>query len=55
MKMSADIANHFPGETYGVFILDFGIVFPALAISAVKLLQNTSVGYILGFLRPQPS
>lgn len=48
MKMSADIANHLPGETYGVFILDLGIVFPALAITAVKLLQNRSVGYVLG-------
>jgi len=48
MQMSADIANHFPGENYAVFILDFGIVFPALAITAVKLLQNRSVGYVLG-------
>lgn len=45
---TADVANHFPGETYGVFILDFGIVFPALAITALKLLQNRSFGYVLG-------
>ena len=46
-RMLPDIARHIPGETYGVFILDLCIVFPALAITAVKLLQARPFGYVL--------
>jgi len=46
-RMSQDIARHIPGETYGVFILDLGIVFPALGQIAYMLLKKKPLGYIL--------
>jgi hypothetical protein len=47
LRMSPDIARHIPGDVYGVFVLDLAVVFPALAITAVKLIQARPFGYIL--------
>lgn len=45
--INADIARRIPGETYGVFVLDLCVVFPALVIIAVQLWQNRPYGNIL--------
>lgn len=47
LRISPDIARHVPQDTYGVFILDLAIVFPAIAITATKLIQNMPIGNIL--------
>lgn len=47
IRVSADIARHIPQDTYGVFVLDLGIVFPAIAITATRLLRNMKFGMIL--------
>lgn len=47
IKISPDIAKHIPADTYGVYILDLGIVFPALGIIIVKLLKNRPFNAIL--------
>jgi hypothetical protein len=47
LRISPDIARHIPQDTYGVFILDLAIVFPAIAITAIKLIQNKPIGNIL--------
>lgn len=47
LRMSMDIARHIPGETYGVFILDLGVVFPAFAVIAIMLLRKMYFGYTL--------
>lgn len=45
--MYMDIAMHVPGETYGVFVLDLSLVFPALVIIAFQLWRNRPYGNIL--------
>ena len=45
--VSLDIARHIPGDTYGVFVLDLCVVFPALTIIAAMLWQNKPNGNIL--------
>jgi hypothetical protein len=47
IRISPDIARHIPQDTYGVFILDLGIVFPAIAITATKLIRSKPFGNIL--------
>jgi hypothetical protein len=47
IRMGADVAKRLPGETYGVFVLDLGIVFPALVIITVMLLRNRALGILL--------
>lgn len=47
MRISADIARHIPQDTYGVFVLDLGIVFPFMGITATKLIKNKPFGNIL--------
>ncbi len=42
-----DIVKHIPRDAYAVFVLDLGIVFPALAMTAVMLLRNKPFGNIL--------
>lgn len=46
-RMGVDVSRHAPGETYGVFILDLCVVFPALVIIAVMLFKNSPFGGIL--------
>jgi hypothetical protein len=46
IRISQDIAKHMPQDTYGVFILDLGIVFPAVAVSATRLIRRKSFGII---------
>jgi len=45
--MLSDIATRFPGETYGVYILDLCIVFPALAVSMARFYKNSAYGTLL--------
>ena len=45
--MLSDMATRFPGETYGVFILDLCIVFPALAVSMARFYKNSAYGTLL--------
>lgn len=47
LRITPDIARHIPGETYGVFILDLCIVFPALGQITVMLFKNKPFGNIL--------
>lgn len=47
LRIIPDIARYIPGDTYGVFIPDLGIVFPAISITAVKLILNKPFGNIL--------
>ncbi len=47
LRISPDIVSHIPPDTYGVFVLDLGIVFPAIAITATKLIRNRPYGNIL--------
>jgi len=42
-----DIEKHIPSDTYAVFVLDLGVVFPALGIIAAQLWQNKPFGNIL--------
>jgi hypothetical protein len=46
MRISPDIARHIPQDTYGVFVLDLGIVFPAIAIAATMLIRRKPYGNI---------
>ncbi|GAA0178591.1 hypothetical protein SH2C18_16180 [Clostridium sediminicola] len=46
IRIEPDIARHIPQDTYGVFILDLGIVFPAVAISATMLILRKPYGNI---------
>ncbi|MGI6084113.1 MAG: hypothetical protein ACOYIF_01550 [Acetivibrionales bacterium] len=46
-RITPDISRHIPQDTYGVFILDLEIVFPAISIIATKLIWNKSFGNIL--------
>ncbi len=47
MMISSNIAGHIPADTYGVFILDLGIVFPALGIIIVCLWLKNPFGLVL--------
>jgi hypothetical protein len=47
LKIIPDISNHIPQSTYGVFILDLGIVFPAIAITATLVIRSKPFGNIL--------
>ncbi len=42
-----NIARHIPADTYAAYVLDLGIVFPAIAIIATKLIRNKPYGNIL--------
>jgi hypothetical protein len=46
IRISPDIARHIPQDTYGVFVLDLGIVFPAIAIAATMLIRRKPYGNI---------
>ncbi|MFZ5353016.1 MAG: hypothetical protein ACOZCL_09870 [Bacillota bacterium] len=48
IRISPDIAAHIPAPTYGVYILDLSMVFPATTIIAIMLLQKKQLGSILG-------
>ena len=45
--ITPDINANVPGNTYGVYVLDLGIVFPALAIILVNLFRKKPYGSIL--------
>ena len=47
MMITSNIAGHIPADTYGVFILDIGIVFPALGIIIVSLWRKNPFAVIL--------
>ena len=47
LRITPDIARHIPQDTYGVFILDLGIVFPAITIAAMRLIRKMPFGNIL--------
>lgn len=47
IRIKPDIVRHIPQDTYGVFVLDLGIVFPAIAITATKLIRSKPYGTIL--------
>lgn len=42
-----DIARHIPNDTYGVFILDLGIIFPAIMITVSELIRGEPFANIL--------
>jgi len=46
-RMTPDIISRVPGDVYGVFILDLSVVFPALAIIALKVIKGNNKGYLL--------
>jgi hypothetical protein len=46
IRISPDIARHIPQDTYGVFVLDLCIVFPAVAIAATLLIRRKPYGNI---------
>ncbi len=47
MRMLPDISRHIPQATYGVYILDLGIVFPSIIITATLLIRSKPFGNIL--------
>ena len=47
LRLIPNILANQPGETYGVFVMDLGVVFPALGITAVLLFRNKAWGKIL--------
>ena len=47
LRISPDISRNIPQDTYGVFILDLGIVFPAITITATKFIRSKPFGNIL--------
>lgn len=47
IRIIPDIARHIPQDIYGVFVLDLGIVFPAIAITATMLIRSKPFGNIL--------
>lgn len=47
LLITPDISRHIPQDTYGVFILDLGIVFPAIFIIATKLIRSRPFANIL--------
>lgn len=46
-RITPDIANHIPGPTYAVFILDLCVVFPALGQIAYMTFRKKPFGFIL--------
>lgn len=47
LRILPAIANHTPEGAYAVFILDLCIVFPAIALTAVQLIQRKPFGAVL--------
>ena len=47
LRMIPNILANKPSETYGVFVMDLGIVFPAIAIITVLLFRKKAFGKIL--------
>ncbi|MEQ8236197.1 MAG: hypothetical protein ABRQ23_05435 [Syntrophomonadaceae bacterium] len=47
VKISGPIAQHIPPDTYGVFVLDLGVIFPAFAIIAYLLMRRRPWGDVL--------
>lgn len=47
IRLISDISMRFPGDTYAVFVLDLGIVFPAFAITAIGLFRKNPYAVIL--------
>lgn len=47
IRMTPDIARHIPFDTYGVYILDLAIIFPALTLIATRLLLGKPFAGIL--------
>lgn len=47
LKMQDDLFSRTPGEVYGVFVFDLGIVFPAFAFVIWQLVRNTKLGILL--------
>lgn len=46
LRILPDLARNIASETYAVFVLDLGIVFPAIAIIATKLIRKKPYGNI---------
>lgn len=46
MMLLPTIASHKPADTYGVFVLDLAVVFPALGIVTVMLLRKKAYGNV---------
>lgn len=47
IRMAPDVTARVPGEVYGVFVLDLGIVFPVLALTAIYLIRRKALGHVL--------
>lgn len=47
LRIVPDIAKHIPGDTYGVFLLDLCVVFPALGQIIAMLFKKKPFGNIL--------
>lgn len=47
LRMIPNIMANNPAETYGVFVMDLGIVFPAMGVITVMLFRNKALGKIL--------
>lgn len=47
LRMIPNILANKPAETYGVFVMDLGIVFPAIGIITVMLFRKSSFGKVL--------
>jgi len=47
IRIIPDITRHIPQDIYGVFVLDLGIVFPAIAITATMLIRSKPFGNVL--------
>lgn len=47
LRLAPNIAIHTASEVYGVFVLDLGIVFPAIIIIIVMLIKNIKYGKVL--------
>lgn len=45
--LTGDLAKHIPRDTYGVFVLDLCVVFPAFGVIVYQLLRNQPFGSIL--------
>lgn len=47
LRMQHDLYSRMPGEVYGVFVLDLGVVFPAFAFILSQLFRKTNFGIAL--------
>lgn len=47
LRMQHDLYSRMPGEVYGVFVLDLGVVFPAIAYVIWQLIRKTNFGVML--------